>query len=468
MVGPMQQSDTIQVLGRGTGVDITIDDTVPFEFAERSLLEYLEVCRGLYSRGAVSVNVGRRILVPEQLAAIKAILDRETGLTVTRYWCAPQILEKALLEKALLEHGSPPSRGSLPVSGDMSSQFSTGAGFNSRPAPAETGPETGSRPSHAPPPAAANAQGRQLPLAMPGLVTPFAQAPQPPAQLSPHPVASVPEPLRPAALDESGDEIGDENGIDALAEARCGANLENLAPDELSGNQVEAPHPPATGTATGTATGPAPAIAGPAARRDLALSNGESAGITGEVLNSLEKSAAADPPGQELGRELGQEVGEEFIGPPLRLNSIAPSPQGPASPASPATRNHALFIKATCRSGEVVHYFGDVVVFGDVNPGAEIIAGGDVVVLGALRGMVQAGAYGDPTATIFALNLESQRLQIGSHVGEAPARLKTARSGTRPVTPRIAYLRRRSIFVAPFDRRRQNYDDYQGGILYEG
>jgi hypothetical protein len=77
----MQEAETIQVLGRGTNVDFTIDDDVPFEIAERSLREYLEVCRGLYSSGTVSVNVGRRILVPDQLTAIKEILDQETGLT---------------------------------------------------------------------------------------------------------------------------------------------------------------------------------------------------------------------------------------------------------------------------------------------------------------------------------------------------------------------------------------------------
>ena len=92
----MQEADTIQVLGRGTSVDFTIDDSVPFEIAERSLREYLDVCRGLYSSGTVSVNVGRRILAPDQLSAIKKILDRETGLTVSRYWCAPETLQRAL------------------------------------------------------------------------------------------------------------------------------------------------------------------------------------------------------------------------------------------------------------------------------------------------------------------------------------------------------------------------------------
>ena len=92
----MRESETIQVLGRGTDVHFTIDDTVPFEVAERSLREYLDICRGLYSKGTVSVNVGRRILHPDQLSTIKEILDRETGLTVTEYWCPKETLNRAL------------------------------------------------------------------------------------------------------------------------------------------------------------------------------------------------------------------------------------------------------------------------------------------------------------------------------------------------------------------------------------
>ena len=130
----------------------------------------------------------------------------------------------------------------------------------------------------------------------------------------------------------------------------------------------------------------------------------------------------------------------------------------------PYRGSEALIIKTTCRSGEVIRYPGDVVVLADVNPGAEIIAGGDIVVLGALRGMAHAGAGGNLKSTIFAMNLESYRLQIGPHIGEAPREVRRAKSPPS-AAPKIAYLRRRSIFVAPFVRR---YEEYQGGILYEG
>ena len=131
----------------------------------------------------------------------------------------------------------------------------------------------------------------------------------------------------------------------------------------------------------------------------------------------------------------------------------------------PNRGSEALIIKNTCRSGEVIRYPGDVVVFGDVNPGAEIVAAGDIVVLGALRGMAHAGADGNLKATILALNLESHRLQIGSCVGERPRGARKGRGGAKGVNPQIAYLRRRSIFVAPFERR---CEDYQGGVPYEG
>jgi len=51
-------------------------------------------------------------------------------------------------------------------------------------------------------------------------------------------------------------------------------------------------------------------------------------------------------------------------------------------------------VHRTLRSGFSLQYAGHVVVIGDVNPGAEVIASGDVIVWGRLRGMVHAGAEG--------------------------------------------------------------------------
>ncbi len=124
----------------------------------------------------------------------------------------------------------------------------------------------------------------------------------------------------------------------------------------------------------------------------------------------------------------------------------------------------ALFIKSTFRSGESLHHHGDVVVLADVNPGAEIRADGDIVVLGSLKGWVHAGAAGDNKAVIIALDLPSSRFQIGKYEGVAPtsAKRKPKSSASGPM---IAYVRSRSIHVAPFAGR---FARYNKGVPYDG
>jgi septum site-determining protein MinC len=83
---------------------------------------------------------------------------------------------------------------------------------------------------------------------------------------------------------------------------------------------------------------------------------------------------------------------------------------------------NAIFLKKTLRSGYRVVNEGHVVVLGDVNPGAEIIAGGCVVVWGRLRGVVHAGAEGDEQAIICALDMMSPQLRIAAVVSKIPPR----------------------------------------------
>jgi septum site-determining protein MinC len=80
----------------------------------------------------------------------------------------------------------------------------------------------------------------------------------------------------------------------------------------------------------------------------------------------------------------------------------------------------AVMIHRTMRSGFKVAYHGHVVVLGDVNPGAEIIASGCVVVWGRLRGTVHAGAEGDEDAVVCALDLSPMQLRIASKVATTP------------------------------------------------
>jgi septum site-determining protein MinC len=82
----------------------------------------------------------------------------------------------------------------------------------------------------------------------------------------------------------------------------------------------------------------------------------------------------------------------------------------------------ALWIDRTLRSGVRVEYPGNVVVLGDVNPGAEVIAGGSVIVWGRLRGVVHAGAEGNEAATVCALDLSPTQLRIAGEIAVSPAR----------------------------------------------
>lgn len=85
------------------------------------------------------------------------------------------------------------------------------------------------------------------------------------------------------------------------------------------------------------------------------------------------------------------------------------------------SNENALFINKTIRSGTRIEYPGNIVVIGDVNPGAEIIAGGSVVVWGRVRGLIHAGSKGDRSAFICALDLSANQLRIAE---EASAMLK--------------------------------------------
>ena len=93
----------------------------------------------------------------------------------------------------------------------------------------------------------------------------------------------------------------------------------------------------------------------------------------------------------------------------------------------------ALFLSRTLRSGTRIEFSGHVVVLGDVNPGAEIIADGNVMIWGRLRGTVHAGAKGNRKAVICALDLSPMQLRIAD---EAAAPLG-ARTNPRPEMARI-------------------------------
>ncbi len=71
-----------------------------------------------------------------------------------------------------------------------------------------------------------------------------------------------------------------------------------------------------------------------------------------------------------------------------------------------------IMFRRTLRSGRTIHSDGHAIVFGDVNPGAEVSAVGDIVVWGSLRGVAHAGSAGDETAVVCALEMRPSQLKI--------------------------------------------------------
>jgi septum site-determining protein MinC len=89
-----------------------------------------------------------------------------------------------------------------------------------------------------------------------------------------------------------------------------------------------------------------------------------------------------------------------------------PAPELRLVEALPTTLYHA----ATLRGGQTLHHTGNIVVVGDVNPGAELVATSDILVFGRLAGIAHAGAQGDANARIFALDLAATQLRIATFI----------------------------------------------------
>jgi len=137
-------------------------------------------------------------------------------------------------------------------------------------------------------------------------------------------------------------------------------------------------------------------------------------------LSDAAQSLVADFAGARKDIAVRRRRGEASV-PRLRESEPARSAPPPlrAVETAPATLYHA----ATLRGGQVLHHTGNIVVVGDVNPGAELVATGDILVFGRLAGIAHAGAGGDETARIYALELAATQLRIAAFIGaeEAPA-----------------------------------------------
>ena len=373
----MLQTSVVKVTGRGSNVDFAIDDTLPFEMVVNGLREYLIDNRLLLANGTITINAGLRMGSPEQLSELRRVIEQESGLTVTRFWCSPDAVDQA-------GSGVQTRVQSQPSESPLSSRPAGPTGYNNYAAAFKTISEL---------------VGHSDELYAPML-----------------------EPLRfPSEV--------------ALKPRGRTKPRQAETPDFLMG-ELEAEANPSEAATPSEATNP-----------------------------SEMDAPGPDPEFRRLIDETASEPDATVEGPFEDIRDAAGTEQDGGNWED--RRDTALIVKSTCRSGEVIRHPGDVVILGDVNPGAEIIAGGDITVFGSLRGTAHAGSGGLTKAAIIAFCLESPRLQIGPYIGVAPnlaaAKGKRAKSGE--LAPKIAYVRRRSIYVATFTGR---FAKYSRGIPYEG
>lgn len=107
-----------------------------------------------------------------------------------------------------------------------------------------------------------------------------------------------------------------------------------------------------------------------------------------------------------------------------------------------------LLVNRTLRSGFHISTPGHVTVIGDVNPGAEIVAGGNIVVWGRLRGMVHAGADGNEHAFVCALDLAPTQLRISGKIAVTPQRKGKPQ-------PEIARVKDGKVIAEVWDNKKQ-------------
>lgn len=80
--------------------------------------------------------------------------------------------------------------------------------------------------------------------------------------------------------------------------------------------------------------------------------------------------------------------------------------------------SETIFNKGSLRSGQKLEYEGSIVIIGDVNAGAEVIAGENIIILGDLRGLAHAGAKGNKEAIIASNKIDCPQIRIADKIKE--------------------------------------------------
>ncbi len=103
------------------------------------------------------------------------------------------------------------------------------------------------------------------------------------------------------------------------------------------------------------------------------------------------------------------------------------------------------FVHGTVRSGQRLFYDGNIIILGDVNPGAEVIAYGNIVVMGCFRGIAHAGSNGNQEAFVVAYYLDPTQLRIAELIARSPDGIYE-----KPKGPELARVRDNIVIIEPY------------------
>ncbi len=135
----------------------------------------------------------------------------------------------------------------------------------------------------------------------------------------------------------------------------------------------------------------------------IAISNQSNCTVISVCSTSLKTTVSA----QSLGYK-SQFIIENHLNETLKINE------------KNITISKTNFHQGTVRSGEYLESSGDLLILGDVNPGAKVSAEGNIIIWGRLLGIAHAGSKGDSKSTISALQLRPVQLRIASRVARGP------------------------------------------------
>ena len=128
----------------------------------------------------------------------------------------------------------------------------------------------------------------------------------------------------------------------------------------------------------------------------------------------------------------------------------APAAESQSQAAPAASQNpdvqEMLVVNKTVRGGQEIRTKSAVLVCGNVNPGAQIIAGGSIDVRGICRGMVHAGAFGDTSAIVVADHLMPTQIRIASFIARSPDHMDMTEKAER------ASIKDGQIVIEPIER----------------